>query len=181
MSRTVLQMLCAPLMLASAPAIAGGFHPDPVPINDTVEDIRRAAFQAERIAYRIDGADPAIFAAPSQPVVIEMPEIYLSPIRADAVAPAMGAGNGSLRYLGGLALLPLLFLGGGDGSGSGSNLDPGPGGGFETVSPTPAVPEPATWAMMLLGFGAIGAKLRRTPSRAGRGAGAHNTGSARAA
>lgn len=27
---------------------------------------------------------------------------------------------------------------------------------------TPAVPEPATWAMMLLGFGAVGASLRRS-------------------
>ena len=26
---------------------------------------------------------------------------------------------------------------------------------------TPAVPEPATWAMLMLGFGAIGASLRR--------------------
>lgn len=29
-----------------------------------------------------------------------------------------------------------------------------------------AVPEPASWAMMLLGFGAIGASLRRAPRRA---------------
>jgi hypothetical protein len=28
---------------------------------------------------------------------------------------------------------------------------------------TPSVPEPATWAMMLLGFGAIGASMRRRP------------------
>lgn len=30
-----------------------------------------------------------------------------------------------------------------------------------TPSATPAVPEPATWAMMLMGFGAIGASMRR--------------------
>jgi hypothetical protein len=29
----------------------------------------------------------------------------------------------------------------------------------------PAVPEPASWALMLLGFGAIGAVLRRSPRR----------------
>ena len=30
-----------------------------------------------------------------------------------------------------------------------------------TVTPTPAVPEPATWAMMILGFGVVGYSLRR--------------------
>ncbi|MEH3123312.1 MAG: PEPxxWA-CTERM sorting domain-containing protein [Sphingomonas phyllosphaerae] len=30
-----------------------------------------------------------------------------------------------------------------------------------TVTPTPAVPEPATWAMMILGFGVVGYALRR--------------------
>jgi len=29
------------------------------------------------------------------------------------------------------------------------------------VSPVGAVPEPATWAMMLLGFGAVGFAMRR--------------------
>ncbi|QNP44517.1 PEP-CTERM sorting domain-containing protein [Sphingomonas daechungensis] len=29
------------------------------------------------------------------------------------------------------------------------------------VNPTPAVPEPATWAMMLIGFGAVGFSMRR--------------------
>jgi len=33
------------------------------------------------------------------------------------------------------------------------------------VIPTTAVPEPATWAMMLLGFGAIGFALRRRKAR----------------
>ena len=32
---------------------------------------------------------------------------------------------------------------------------------FRTAAVTAAVPEPATWAMMLLGFGAIGVSLRR--------------------
>ncbi|MEO8812901.1 MAG: PEPxxWA-CTERM sorting domain-containing protein, partial [Caulobacteraceae bacterium] len=35
---------------------------------------------------------------------------------------------------------------------------PGGGGG---PSPTPGVPEPATWAMMLVGVAAIGATMRR--------------------
>ncbi|WP_294942013.1 PEPxxWA-CTERM sorting domain-containing protein [Tardiphaga sp.] len=33
---------------------------------------------------------------------------------------------------------------------------------------TSAVPEPATWAMMLLGFGAMGASLRRSRRRSGK-------------
>lgn len=37
-------------------------------------------------------------------------------------------------------------------------------GGLTPASPLSAVPEPATWAMMLLGFGAIGAGLRRRRS-----------------
>jgi|GEM_PF-1494009 len=54
---------------------------------------------------------------------------------------------------------------------SASMLTPDRDDGFKlssiTVSSTPAVPEPATWAMMIMGFGAIGATLRRR-----RGAGA---------
>lgn len=34
------------------------------------------------------------------------------------------------------------------------------------IMPTAAVPEPATWAMMILGFGLIGASARRTRGRA---------------
>lgn len=39
----------------------------------------------------------------------------------------------------------------------------GPGGGAYsgTINVAPPVPEPATWAMMLLGFGAIGYAMRR--------------------
>ena len=32
-------------------------------------------------------------------------------------------------------------------------------------NPPPAIPEPATWAMMLLGFGAVGAAMRRNRAR----------------
>ncbi|MBL8556893.1 MAG: PEPxxWA-CTERM sorting domain-containing protein [Phenylobacterium sp.] len=40
----------------------------------------------------------------------------------------------------------------------GGDPDPGPGGGDPPVG---GVPEPATWALMLVGFGAAGAGLRR--------------------
>ena len=38
------------------------------------------------------------------------------------------------------------------------------GGNFSQVPPVPAVPEPATWGMMILGFGVVGASLRRRRS-----------------
>ena len=69
------------------------------------------------------------------------------PVVADILAPG-GAGG---------------FVGGGGGGGSGG------GGGISTPpateSPAPSVPapvpEPSTWAMMLVGFGAIGFAMRR--------------------
>lgn len=38
--------------------------------------------------------------------------------------------------------------------------------GYVTATATPAVPEPATWAMMLIGFGSVGVALRRRAARA---------------
>ena len=35
------------------------------------------------------------------------------------------------------------------------------GTGFATNGPPGVIPEPATWAMMILGFGGIGAMIRR--------------------
>jgi hypothetical protein len=50
---------------------------------------------------------------------------------------------------------------GGDGSASGTG-EIIPGGTPTPFDVTPPVPEPATWMMMLLGFGVIGSALRRT-------------------
>jgi hypothetical protein len=50
---------------------------------------------------------------------------------------------------------PLTTVGGGFTIGGGGG---GPGG---TVPGTPGIPEPSTWTMMILGFGAIGAAWRR--------------------
>jgi hypothetical protein len=38
---------------------------------------------------------------------------------------------------------------------------------YEPVGAPPAVPEPATWAMMLMGFGATGVAMRRSRRRKG--------------
>lgn len=51
--------------------------------------------------------------------------------------------------------MPTAESGGGEGVGTG-----GGGGGLETVS---VAPEPANWLLLLTGFGAIGAVLRRRP------------------
>jgi hypothetical protein len=37
--------------------------------------------------------------------------------------------------------------------------------GVVTIGGTPAVPEPATWAMMIGGFGLIGATMRRRSTK----------------
>ena len=44
---------------------------------------------------------------------------------------------------------------------NGSNDSTGSLGGTVTINATPAVPEPGTWAMMLMGFGAAGYAMRR--------------------
>ncbi len=43
----------------------------------------------------------------------------------------------------------------------GNILGPGGGAYVGTVNVAPPVPEPATWAMMLMGFGAVGFAMRR--------------------
>jgi len=45
--------------------------------------------------------------------------------------------------------------------------DPGYSNSVLYTTGTPAVPEPATWAMMLLGFGGVGAAMRRGRKSAG--------------
>lgn len=45
--------------------------------------------------------------------------------------------------------------------GAGTPLIPGPGVAPMGPSPMGAVPEPQTWALLIMGFGLIGAKLRR--------------------
>ncbi|WP_246450666.1 PEPxxWA-CTERM sorting domain-containing protein [Sphingomonas rhizophila] len=68
------------------------------------------------------------------------------------------------------SISPPVTFGGGGGSGGGGGggcCGSGGGGGGNTPTdnpgtpPVPAVPEPSTWAMLLIGFGAIGSALRR--------------------
>lgn len=63
--------------------------------------------------------------------------------------------------------------GSGPPTGPGPSLGPGPGGpggpigpgGPGELQPPPVIPEPGTWTLLIVGFGAVGAALRR---RAGR-------------
>jgi PEP-CTERM motif len=48
---------------------------------------------------------------------------------------------------------------------SGTFRTGGDGFGFDNLAFSSAIPEPATWAMMILGFGLVGGSLRRTNNR----------------
>lgn len=75
-----------------------------------------------------------------------------------------GGGGGSAPGSGG--------SGGGGGTGGGGSIGGGSGDGGTIVVPG-AVPEPASWFLMILGFGFVGAMLRRR--RAASTVGAHAT------
>jgi len=108
---------------------------------------------------------PAVKVASAAPVAAVLPPVAapvaaVAPIPAPALAaaapvlaiPAVPAAVGGVSpLLGGLALVPLVpaaFGGGG-------------GGGVTAIDIAPAVPEPATWLMMITGFGMLGFALRR--------------------
>lgn len=88
-------------------------------------------------------ASPAPF-APIAPAVARTPVL--------AAAPVFAAGGGGL---GAAALLPIPLVAAIASGGGGG------GGGGPTPSTTPAIPEPGTWLMMIVGFGMLGMFLRR--------------------
>jgi len=152
------------------------------PINDSYGDIVEAATQAEAVAARTATITDLAAALPA-PVVL--PSTIAPPLAGVAEFAAIGPvalpdEQNMLPYLGlaGL-LLPPLLIGAGDGDSSGElGAFPDPEGGVTQVPPAsalpqplPAVPEPATWFMLLLGFAAIGAALRRAPGRRSAGIG----------
>lgn len=93
---------------------------------------------------------------------------------ADAVVPGGELGGGSPGGFGfprggssgGLAFLPTGSSSGGGSSGGGGGSSGGGSSGGGTP-PVAAVPEPGTWMLMILGFGAIGSVMRRR-ARMGR-------------
>jgi hypothetical protein len=99
---------------------------------------------------------------PSIAVPLEIPSVGLTDVAPPGDLPITGlpaligggGGSGGLPFVGG----GLSVGGGGDGDGGTS------GGGTPPVTTTPvtsAVPEPATWMMMILGFFACGWTMRR--------------------
>ena len=174
MIRKGMHITCAVLALSSMPLhaatrinsnIEGGKGSAIVtPIRDSIEDVMQAAADANSVAARAN----TILDLDAYPMVVDLPALTAAPLSTSAipsVAPAAVAGTtDALSYLplAGLVLIPIL-LGGGNGDGGNTPPDVGqpsnPGGGLPPV-PVPAVPEPTTWLMLLLGFGAIGAMLR---------------------
>jgi hypothetical protein len=101
----------------------------------------------------------APLAAAVAPAVL--PPAALAPA---ALAPIAAGGIGAAGLL---PLIPAaIVIAANPPGGGGNNPPPPPGGGGGGVTPPPpppgpAVPEPATWAMMIIGFGLLGAFLRR--------------------
>lgn len=101
---------------------------------------------------------------PAPGVVFEMPAPTPAPVIVPTVVgdlPGVSAGP-PVAFVG-----PAPFIGGGIGGGSGGGgvILPGTGGtdnGGGTVAPggAPAIPEPATWLMMVIGFMALGVAMR---------------------
>jgi hypothetical protein len=87
-----------------------------------------------------------------------------------AVASALPLAAAPAAAGGGLFIPPLVIPGGGGGI---ATLVTPPGTSVPPT-PVPGVPEPATWAMMIIGFGLLGGLLRRRRRTAGE------TGTARA-
>ena len=93
-----------------------------------------------------------------------------NPILPNAAPPEVAMLSGFMPgALTGLGVPPVVVGGGGGGpvGGGGGGCCGGGVGGGGGITPTevppevPAVPEPSTWAMLLIGFGAIGTALRR--------------------
>ena len=99
---------------------------------------------------------PAALAAPVSAVpaiagaAIPIP-VAAAPVATAALVPAAAGSS--------LFVPPLIIPGGGGGGGIVVAVTPPGGGG--NPPPVPGVPEPQTWAMMIMGFGFVGAVLRR--------------------
>lgn len=98
---------------------------------------------------------PIIPYIPVGDVFDNMPPVSIEPDLPNTVGPVgFGSGFGPTAPVVG-GVLP--------GPGGGSNNGNTPGSGDTGVTPLPAVPEPATWAMFIAGFFGIGAAMRRRP------------------
>ena len=92
------------------------------------------------------------------------PAVFFTSLTIYALVAGSPSGPALMQYSGGpthaITLLPATF-GSGDYRLSFGGTTSGGGGESGTLSFFAAVPEPSTWAMMLLGFGGIGFAMRR--------------------
>ncbi len=95
------------------------------------------------------------------PTDLTAPAVPLALAAVTGAAPPDSFATGPLPFGGGFAILPPGGSGGSGGSPPGGQP---PGGGTvlpPVVPPVGAVPEPATWLMLIAGFGVIGGAMRR--------------------
>jgi hypothetical protein len=118
----------------------------------------------ERVLGKIFPPETEI-ATPEELLLAQFPELLVEGEAAEFVElPQLAALGGS--GLGPIAGTPVFLGGGGGGNGGGGNGGGGNGGGGSVIPPgviisPPAVPEPGTWSLMLLGTFLCAAALRR--------------------
>lgn len=150
----------------------------------------RAKAPVRKAAVRKPAAPAGAAARPAQVAQINDCPVYTAPLGpglADLTPlPSMdptGMGGGNEQYAGGNPYYPPGGYwpgwnhGGGGGGGNGITPDPDdngsstPGGGEDNGDnggsipggdPVPGVPQPASWVMMIAGFGLVGLALRRS-------------------
>lgn len=113
---------------------------------------------AKVAAYRpkpVSAVLPTAVQAPAAVGVSSLPVAAAGVPLPAAYVPVL-AGGGSVigPGIGGVLAVPALLAIGGGGHGGG-------GGGGGTAPFAPAAPEPATWLMLMIGFGYLGMMLRR--------------------
>lgn len=125
--------------------------------------LEKAVTRQARAAPRVRRPAPPPPLVPPPP---ETPLVFDSPALATAfAAPVVGPINFAPPVIAGACCLvgfnpPMTTVGGiAFGPGGGGGTIPTPGGGGDT--PPPGVPEPSTWAAMILGFLLIGSAWRR--------------------
>lgn len=101
--------------------------------------------------------DPMTPALPEDPFVPADPAVFAG---GSGGVPIVGPPGGFVYVPGGSS--GGSTGGGSTGGGSSGGTTGGGSTGGEVTPPIPAVPEPGTWLMMILGFGAIGAAMRGT-------------------
>lgn len=144
---------------------AAGFSKDKLAMVKTPPYTQVASIPGTPPSQRVlSGGRPGIpGVVPSAATPLASYPNFVSP--AGSAPGASGAGVTAPGFIGpGGGLVPGGIGGGGAGGGV---VPPGGGGGVTPPPPTVVpVPEPGTWAMMILGFGMIGGMMRRRARRA---------------